>query len=240
MLIELLSTDNYLSFNIKLASIIGLHPAVYVAEVLNIYEKACRKKKVDENDFFILDRNYIRDRTTLTRDEQLKIDATLVSLNIMKVADGNKNKVSFDLQTLTSIIAGTSDVVKDISKIVKDKDTSKQKKTKVQEEKERMKSYIRTSNEELREAYEEWIEAVYAKLGWMSKKAVTLGEDLVDNASNRDLDVALKIIDIATVNGYKDMTWAVKMYKDCSNYYSRVSPRPAVVDRKVVVSEEVF
>ena len=47
----------------------------------------------------------------------------------------------------------------------------------------------------------------------------------VDNASNRNLDDALNIIHIATANGWKDMKWAVKVYKERN-------PNSGVVENK--------
>ena len=45
MLIELLSQSNYISVNIKLAKIFGVEGAIYISEILNIYDKAVRKNK---------------------------------------------------------------------------------------------------------------------------------------------------------------------------------------------------
>ena len=44
MLIELLSTSNYVSYNIKLAELLGLHSAIYISELMNINEKAIKKQ----------------------------------------------------------------------------------------------------------------------------------------------------------------------------------------------------
>ena len=63
MLIELLSQSNYISVNIKLAKIFGVEGAIYISEILNIYDKAVRKNKVEDK-FFTLDREYFEERTT--------------------------------------------------------------------------------------------------------------------------------------------------------------------------------
>ena len=51
MLIELLSMSNYAHFNVKLAEILGLHPAIYLALIMDINEKAIRKSKINKNFF---------------------------------------------------------------------------------------------------------------------------------------------------------------------------------------------
>ena len=82
MLIELLSSSNYVNFNIKLAQILGLKPAIYLSQIMDINEKAIRKNKVD-NDYFTLDRKYIESRTTLTKDEQSSIEKDLLNANLL-------------------------------------------------------------------------------------------------------------------------------------------------------------
>ena len=77
----------------------------------------------------------------------------------------------------------------------------------------------------------------------MSAKSVKVGQKLVDEASGRDLDIALKIIEIATVNGYKDMTWAVKTYKENYelNYRLKYSKNKISNQKeKISLDEEVF
>ena len=46
MLLDLLSSSNQLSFNIKVAQLVGLHSAVYLSELMAINEKAIRKNKI--------------------------------------------------------------------------------------------------------------------------------------------------------------------------------------------------
>jgi hypothetical protein len=66
VLIELLSTSNYVSYNIKLAELLGLHAAIYISELMNINDKAIRKNKLNDNYFnchlidFFLDMNIIK------------------------------------------------------------------------------------------------------------------------------------------------------------------------------------
>ena len=80
MLINFLSTDNYNSFNIELAHLIGLQEAIYLNELININQKAVRKNKIEDN-YFLVDRKYIESRTTLNIDEQREIDQALQTCN---------------------------------------------------------------------------------------------------------------------------------------------------------------
>lgn len=218
MLLDLLSMDNYVSYNIRVAEIFGLHAAIYLSELLNINGKAIKKAKTKDN-YFKLDRKYIVKRTTISTTEQKKIDQELLAVGILKLGE-DPDTVTLDIASLTSVVAGDETVIKNLKEQVSlmTKKSTTKKTTKKENEIALLKAAIQTNNVELHAAYEEWIEAVYAKLGWMSRKAVTVGENLVDEASingtGHDLDIALKIVEIATVNGYKDMTWAIKLFND--------------------------
>ena len=73
----------------------------------------------------------------------------------------------------------------------------------------------------------------------MSKRSVISGQQVVDEFSHRDLDVALKLIEIASIGGYRDMTWAVNSYKDNYKVQYRI-PQPRNIQADVEVSSEVF
>ena len=83
MLIDLINTSNYVSYNIKLAQLLGLKEAIYLSELLNINDKAIRKNKINNN-YFDIDRKYLETRTTLNVSEQDKIEKTLIKLKIIK------------------------------------------------------------------------------------------------------------------------------------------------------------
>jgi hypothetical protein len=61
----------------------------------------------------------------------------------------------------------------------------------------------------------------------MSKKSVTSAQTLIDEFSNHDLDIALKVIEIASINGYRDMSWAINSYKQNYKLNYKVVQRKA-------------
>lgn len=241
MLIELLSMSNYGNYNIKVAHIIGLEAAIYLNELLNINEKAVRKNKIDTNHFFTVDREYITTRTTLTSERQEELDETLLKIGILEHT--GDNTLCINITALTSILMDPSEeLIKNITKIAKAKTSTKR--TKGQAICDNLKENIITTNEELRNAYSEWIDSVYAKDNWMSKKAVVVAQQVIDDFSNRNLDVALKVLEIATVNGFRDMTWAVNNYKrDYNISYKVIPPQPIQSNTPVTkarLSDEIF
>lgn len=224
MLIELLSMSNYVHFNVKLAEILGLHTAIYLGQITDINEKAIRKNKVDEN-FFTIDREYITKRTTIPEKEQKEIENNLIKIGILERSDKDSNTLLLNLTVLTSILMSPDeDLLKNVESLAKPKKT----KTKAEKIIENLKENIITTNPELRSAYFDWIDAVYAKDGFMTKAAVIAAQGNIDKFSNRNLDIALKVLEIATINGYRDITWAINNYnKDYKVSYS-VASQPAV------------
>lgn len=240
MLIELLSTSNYVSYNVKLAELLGLHSAIYISELMSINDKAIRKDKINESSFS-LDREYVKKRTTLSPEEQLDIEQNLIKLGIIEKPNKDTSCVILNINILTTLLMSTDEELLDnVEKLAKLK-TKKSKATKAEAIRQNLKSSIITTNMELISAYSDWIDAVYAKQGWMSKKAVDIGQSVVDNFSKRDLDVALTVINIAAMHGYVDMQWAVNKYTEQYKVKREINYMPRVTESAPVeLSSEVF
>ena len=239
MLIDLVSQSNYNSYNISLAKIIGLHPAIYINTLLSINYKAINKQKLTNDEYFCIDRTYVKSITTFDIEEQQTIEKFLKELGILKKQeDEDSNSLYLDISVLTSIMMSENEsLVSDIQKIT----TSKSKKrTKAEVIKSELQNYVTATNQELREAYFDWIDSVYAKQGWMSKKSVVAAQKIIDEFSNRNLDVALKVIEIASISGYRDMSWAVNTYKSNYSVQYRVPQNRTNQDYSVGISSEEF
>lgn len=208
MLIELLSTSNYVSYNIKLAEILGLHAAIYLSELMNINDKAIRKDKLSEN-MFTLKREYIKKRTTLDETEQIAIEDNLLKLGILKKED-DPNAMSINISVLTTLMMTSDESLLNDCKQISSTKAKRQSKEDVVIN--NVKLCVNTKNRELREAYYAWIESVVARQGWIAKTTVIEAQAAIDKYSNRNLDVALEILKIAAINGYRDMQWAITKY----------------------------
>ena len=238
MLVDLLSMDNYISYNIKLAEILGLHAAIYISELLNINEKAVRKDKITDDTFTVC-RDYITKRTTLSKDEQKDIDQMLLGIGVLKVSDSNQDCLTLDLTVLTALISAEPVALQKLEDIIK-KSSKPRKRTKAEAIIDNLKGLVTTSNDELKVAYYDWIDAVYSKQGWMSAKSVTVGQKTVDNYSNHNLDLALQILEIAAMNAYRDIQWAINAYEKDYKVSYRI-PQPQSKPRlDTALSSEVF
>ena len=76
----------------------------------------------------------------------------------------------------------------------------------------------------------------------MSKKSVELGQKLIDSFSGRNLDLAIKILDIASIGGYRDIQWAINSYKENvkDNITNYSSNREFETTKKITFAQEVF
>lgn len=229
MLIELLSYNNQLSFNVKLAHMIGLQGAVYIAILIEINSKAYRKGVLD-GDYFVVDRAWITDKTTLSETEQLKLDQTLSKIKLLTISETSLNKLKLNIEVIASFV--TSEDVKqtDVKQIV---DTNLNTKSYGEVELQKLKQAISSTNPELRDAYTHWIETVISKQGWLSRQSVIAAQEIVDKFANHDLDKALNLIHVADINGYRDMSWAVNNFKNASKMNSNSN-----ISGKIVISEE--
>lgn len=231
MIINLISTNNYNQYNIELAHLIGLHEAIYLNELININDKAIRKNKV-VNGFFTVDRNYITKRTTLSSAEQKEIDQELKICTILNIGE-DKDSVSIDYSKLTTMLMDKNEsILKGFVKEVK----AQKKQSKAEVIRQQLKKNVFTQNDKLYNAYCEWIDSVSNKRGYMDKKAVIEGQQVIDNFCGKDLDKAFKVISIATINSYIDMNWAVNAYR--KDY--KVSVNMPTLQNIQQLSNEVF
>lgn len=234
MLIDMLSTSNQVSFNIKLAEILGLHAAIYISELMNIYVKAEKKNKL-ENNHFKLVRSYMTSRTTLDESEQIEIEEYLLKLGVVDKGE-EPDTLSLNITNLTAIMMSPDEQMID-----KAKKKRKPRTTKVEKIKEALKSRVTVQNRELKEAYYGWIDSVYDRQGWMTGPCVDVAQKTVDEFSNRNLDVALKLLEIASVHGHRDIQWAIDKYNhEFKISYSTTPEVRRVTTRNSQLSREVF
>lgn len=238
MLCELLSLSNYGYFNISLATIIGLEPAIYVGELINLNEKALRKEKL-ENNFFRVDRSYIQKRTTLTSEKQRDIDVALLRIGILEKHPEKSNYFALNTNVITTLVSSPDEkMLKAVSTIGK-KCTAKR--TKHEMDVEALLMYVIEPDEILKELYSGWIDSVVTKDGWMSKVSVTEGQRYLHNFSQGNKDIERRVLEIASINGHRDMNWSIQRYVADTGQQLILTPqqKSAPIARKRL-GDEVF
>jgi hypothetical protein len=245
-MLELLTSDNYISFNIKAAHILGLTGAIYCSELINIYNKATKKSKLTEDGFFKIDRKYIADRTTIPIEDQLVIDLNWIKLSLMEKKSDNPDVIKIDFQLLISILADKDiELLDDVKKKLAIKSPRGVKETKRQAICNNLKNGIVCSNYELLTALRDWVDAIFSNpTGYLSKKSIEIFQQTLNNYTKGDLDLALSIVKIAISNGYKDCSWAISIYEKSeqikANNKLEVNNRiPRVTEQKRATKKDI-
>jgi len=215
MLIDILNSNNYISYNITIAQIYGLKAAIYVSELLNIYKKVQIKNKFVDGDYINVNRKYVFQRTTLTIEEQLVVEQNLMKLDIIKKHADNEDVIKFDFEKLVSL--AITDDLKKIKEISDKVSTDKPKgirESKRNRTKQLLKDGIICPNYELLTALRNWIDCIYAgPNGYLSKTAVDEFVKGMNEYSKGNLDVSLKLVKIASIQGYKNIDFAIAVYE---------------------------
>lgn len=225
-----------LRLNKKLVKIAGFEVAAYWAELQSILKQVVKKQTADERGFFTLDRDYVERETTLSITKQLKCEEKLLSLGVLLKDHAEPNKISIAVNGMVAVIT--------------DEDTTKLKKSgsaqadakaaKIAGIKATMKKAILETDSELRSAYERWVEGMIDAANCRFTKAVVQLFEKTVTQYTTDKALRLKIIEIATVNSFKDATWAINRIYNPGNFKTTVATK--LPEQKICtgVSGEVF
>ena len=195
-----------LRLNKRLCKIVGFEVAAYWAELQSILKQVVKKQTADEHGFFTLDREYVERETTLTITKQLKCEEKLVAMGVMAKDPDNPNRITIGVNNMIEIITD-----EDTKKLRKSTKANKEeaKAAKVEGIKQNMKRFIQEQDTELRSAYEQWIEGMIDAANCKFTKAVVQLFEKTVTDYTPDKSKRLKIIEIATINSYKDANWAI-------------------------------
>lgn len=242
MLIDILGQANTVDFNSTIANKIGLNAAIYLSELIKQYSYNKINNRLIE-DYFTVDRTSIFSRTTLTEQNQQELDILLVRLNILlkrtSIEDPLSEDMSLNMTNFVNMFASDNEKIsQDLKKLTKSNSVKMSQREKHILD---LKAKITCNNKELLSAYRNWVDGVYENpKGFLSITAIKVFQQTVDDFAKGDLDLALKIVEIATINGYRDATWAINLFN--RDYKEQFEKQFAVKapQRKVLLSNEVF
>ena len=194
-----------LRLNKRLIKVAGFEVAAYWAELQSVLKQVVKKQAADEQGFFVLDREYVERETTLSVSKQLKCDDKLMSLGVMMKDVTNPNKIAIAVNGMVAVITD-----EDTTKLKKSTAVKKDEKAaKIAGIKTTMKKAILETDPDVRAAYERWVEGMIDAANCRFTKAVVQLFEKTVTEHTTDKNLRLKIIEIATVNSYKDASWAI-------------------------------
>lgn len=238
---DIFNQDNSITINYKAITLFGLNTAAYLTLLISIYRKATIKNKLD-NDFFKLDRSYIQELLGMSVEEQLVCDGNLLKLSIIRKSPDDPNRIKVDLKLYLSLL--NDDDLKLIDEVRKSMKVTRPKGLKQSQRQiqiNNLKDCIQCSNYELLTALRDWVDGVYANpKGFLSKASIKVFQDTLNNYTKGDLDLALRIVQIATVQGYRDCNWAINVYEKESKPRQAVRVTEQEVASKDNLSDTIF
>lgn len=235
------SLANNLSYNVKLSKMIGVTSAIYISATCLFLNKDNRNS---EDSDFTINRTYLTNVSGLTKEEQLEAEKILSHLKLIKVTkEATLERLKLNPQSIIDLIKETDlDKIEEIRQsLLALKPTISSADAKEAKRKaifENLKKFINTPNETLLNAYKRWIDGVYGNPnGFLSAASIEIFQSTIDKYSKGDLNTALAIIEIATVGGYRDASWAIAEYEKRK---SKFIPQQAQPLRPVFNNEEQF
>lgn len=195
-----------LRLNKRLCKLVGFEVAAYWAELQSILKQVVKKRTADEHGFFTLDREYVERETTLTIAKQLKCEDKLIEMGVLVKDPENPNRITISVSNMIEIITD-----EDTKKLKKSTKANKEeaKVAKIAGMKDTMKRFIQEQDTDIRNAYYQWIDGMIDAANCKFTKAVVQLFEKTITGYTQDKATKLKIIEIATINSYRDATWAI-------------------------------
>ena len=242
MLLDVFDNNNSITINYKTISIFGLPTAVYLTELINIFRKATQKNKLIDETYFKVDRKYINTLLALSPEEQLTCDLNLIKTSVLKKSNDDSDILKIDINLYLSLLSSNDmKLIEDVRKQMKVQKPKGLKTSQRQYAINALKDSIECSNYELLTALRNWVDGVYARPnGFLSKSSIKIFQQTLNEYTKGDLDLALRIVQIATVQGYRDCTWAINMFEDSEKRkVKQQNNRIRVTEQAVATKDDV-
>lgn len=204
----LLTTDGYGKYSYLMVKIFGLNGAVY-------FEELIKQSIAKQSDTIAPKYAEIEKNLSITKEEQEKFLLAFSSVGLIKKVDKRSFNIDFEkyFYITTGLTEEEFEVIKQ-SVVTKMETSSDRKVTKAEALKNKLKANVLGNNEELRKLYFRWIEVVVDKFGYMTSETVILGQKMASQASAGVVTTEKAILEKAIINSYRDMSWAIKSFKD--------------------------
>lgn len=159
--IDLMAGSSKGSYNIAFAHAFGLQAAVYLEALLDVMVQVKRKGTYRQDGTFVLDRDYVRERTTLTADVQAECDKAFAKAGFLQLDPLDPNRIGIMMSKLMQTMIGgkLSDVapVPEVAKPKRVRDPEAKKRGMVSNLVNHMLEL--EADEDLRREYADWIKS---------------------------------------------------------------------------------
>lgn len=212
----MLKTNSYI---VEYAKSFGPVSAIFINLLSNFNDQS-------ESGDVVLSREEIYNYTGLNDADQMKAEEFLVKLGIIRIKSfkGNdlKNHYFFDESKVDSLKEKTLDslstmfgfnVSAPVKTVTKNVFSERQKKENKKDQLiKSLKSVINVEDSVLRQYLCDWIDSVIERGNTLTRSAVKLNIENLQNFTT-DQELAIKVLKIAIINGWRDLYWAIEKVK---------------------------
>jgi hypothetical protein len=248
MYLDLIANSSYGRYNKKLAKVIGLEGACYWDYLAEVAIKAVKKKIVDDEGYFQLNRNQIQEDTLLTKDQQTIYEALFVKLGCFQNKPGSASRVRCDFAKYSYIMIEDQIPQKVIEEILEIRNNQEKvlAELKLSAVDRKRASIIKALKEhtckverdpDLQAAYCNLIDVLYDK-GICRSCQIDLFMTGI-NTYTQTKNVKLEIIKIATMQSLRDPAWAIGQYEKTKKERGTTLFAPPQVDQQMSYKNKV-
>ena len=202
------------AYNVDIAKKFGVLSAVLLSAIDRATENAKASKKYDDEKGVIICDNSIYSITGLCDNEKKTAISELTSCGALEIipVEGHKDKYYYKIMPDRVCNNPFNDLFAMPTETKKKKGI-----TKTQAHINMLKGKIFTDSPLLQQAYCDWIDSVYEmKKGVISAQSVTIQQDELYKYASGNVDKMVDILKIATVNGYRNIEWAINRYAEAN------------------------
>ena len=208
---------------------------------MEIIPKVLIKKTYNEDGYFLLNRNYIKEQIGLSLLEQYNCDSSLSQIGVVDIDKENKDLIRVNSALMTSIII--NDDIQKIKEIINnlklDKETINANKQHIKEQEKinkqinKQKASIENKEEKLNavinnfqnvvlpriveepallDLMSQWVDTAMHRYGFLTKILIQKMYKSVKEYSD-SLEVQKKLLEIAITTGYRDFSYIKNAYE---------------------------
>ena len=213
MLLDVMSSYNYVPVNTKAIKLFGLPTAAYFAVLADIYPRVVSKKlnELMNIGYFTVDRSYVESKCGLSPEEQYTCDLGLERVGVVQINPQNRDMIGISMDTMFACLAEND--VKLLDQLRKKAKTKKTDET-AGKRAGQVKTFSAhactlTHVPEVQEAFRTWVTAmVESGKAKMSKAVVELFYNAMSTYT-QDPAVQCEILRQATMSGYTNAEWVI-------------------------------
>lgn len=244
MYVDLVDSRNYLLVNTSLIKVLGLTGAVYCSELFTIIKRAASKKKVVDNYYVTVDRDYVANTLGISAEEQIQLENNWEKADFLERHKTKPDTFALNVKHLMMLISNqeefTDEELSELKKKLQLKTAESKKEAKKQAIINGLKKSLVITDMELKAKVEEWIDTICSvNLGKaLTKNNVQTFIDTLDKYTS-DAEVAKEVVQVAINNAWRDCSWAINSYEKSKGTGPRKTTQRKAT-RENIDTEEAF